>query len=115
MAYVFQTRAELALAGGDTVSALRLAQASIEHAAASGRCRALSLFVRAQALAKTKASARELMSAFDAAIEALLPHGRRLAASAHQARFEALTRRGLLKEATVPARKAMELMQPAAE
>lgn len=114
LAYVLQTRAELALAKGDVKGAIRLADESIHHPAASSRCRALSLFVRAQALAKTKATVREVKTAFDKTFEALAPHGRRQLAAAYEAYFEALTARAQLKEAGAAARKAMELMQPAA-
>jgi HTH-type transcriptional regulator, quorum sensing regulator NprR len=114
LAYVLQTRAELALVKGDVKNALRLADESITHPAASSRCRALSLLVRAQALAKAKGSGRDVKAAFAKSFNALAPHGRRQLASAYEAYFEALTARGLLQEAGVAARKAMELMQPAA-
>jgi ATP/maltotriose-dependent transcriptional regulator MalT len=114
LAYVLQTRAELALAKGDAPGAIRLAEQSINHAEAPSRCRALSLLVRARALAKTKASHRDVKTAFERSFTALAPHGRRQLASAYEAYFEALTALGQLKEAGAAARTAMGLMHPAA-
>jgi tetratricopeptide (TPR) repeat protein len=114
LAYVLQTRAELALAKGDIHSAMQLAEQSIDHPDAPSRCRALSLLVHARALAQTNASASDVTRAFERTFKALRPHGRRQLASAYEAYFEALTARGRLKEAGAAARTAMELMQPAA-
>jgi len=112
MSYVLQTQAELALAKKDTASALRLIQASIDHPAASSRCRAISLLVRANALVQSGASTRQINAAFAEAITALAPHGRRVQARAYEAHFEALSARGLTKGATAAARKTIELMRP---
>lgn len=114
MAYVLQTRAELALAKGNVTQALDLAQESIAHPSASSRCRALSLLVRAEALAKSKASVRELNAAFEQAARALEPHGRRQLARVYEAQFKALTARGELRDAGAAAQRTIELMHPAA-
>ncbi|MEK6619619.1 MAG: hypothetical protein AABZ26_01450, partial [Chloroflexota bacterium] len=113
MAYVLQNRAELALAKGDTEAAIELAQASIDHADASDRARAISRLVKAQALARTKAPLAKVNAAFAEAIDALEPHGRGLVARAHRAHFDALMARGDPKAATGAAQKALELLQPA--
>lgn len=112
-AYVLQTWAELTLAQGKHEDAVRLAQASIDHAEAPERCRALSLLVKAEALAKTSASLRQVNDAFAEAVEALMPHGRNLRARAHQAHFEALAARGKPKEAETAARAAFEALKSA--
>ncbi len=111
-AYVLQTRAELALARGDAASAATLAGESVSHPAASPRCRALSLLVKAEAVAQSNAPLPEVRAAFAAAIEALAPEGRRQVARAYRAYFEALGARGLFQEATAQAQKALELLQP---
>lgn len=113
MAYVLQSRAELALAKGDTEAAIELAQASIDHPDASDRARAISRLVKAQALARTKAPLAKVNAAFAEAIDALEPHGRGLVARAHRAHFDALVARGEAKLATGAAQKALELLQPA--
>ncbi len=112
-AYVLQSRAELEMSRGDFPAAVRLAEESARHPQASARARALSLLVRAEALAKTRAPLAALNAAFRDAFEALEPHGRRQLAKAYRAHFEALVARGESKQAVVSARRALELMQPA--
>lgn len=111
-AYVLQTRAELALARGNAAESMQLARASVEHPQASGRCRATSLLVYAQAIAESKATDNRVEAAFDAAFEALEAHGSRLLAEAHQAHFEALVKRGRAKQANDAARKAFKILAP---
>lgn len=111
-AYVLQNRAELELAKGNATAALELAAQSIAHPEASARCKAISLLVRAQALAQTKVTDSKLVSAFREAVTALEPHGRRLLARGYQAEFEALTMRGRPREANAAAKRAIELLQP---
>jgi tetratricopeptide (TPR) repeat protein len=110
--YVLQTKAELELARGHAQDAVSLAQASVEVAGASERGRALSLLVKAQALARTRAPLPAVNAAFEAAFEALKPFGRRQRARAHESHFEALQTRGHFKEAAASAKQALELMRP---
>jgi tetratricopeptide (TPR) repeat protein len=111
-AYVLQNRAELALSRGRFEDAMRLARESIDVPEASSRCRALSLLVYAQALGETKATDLAVAKAYDAAVAALEPHGRRLMVRALESEFAALTKRGRLKEANAAAGRAFELSQP---
>ena len=113
LGYVLQTKAELELARGKTGDAIRLAEASAAIGEASGRCKALSLLVSAQAVAASAASLAEVRRAFARAIAALEPYGRRQLARAHELRFDALSTRGEYKEAAAAAAKALELMHPA--
>lgn len=112
LGYVLQTRAELELARGKAAEAVRLADASIASMEASSRCRALSLLVRAQAIAATKSSLALVRRAFEEAFRALEPEGRALLARAHQAYFEVLRDRGDFKEASEHANYALELLRP---
>lgn len=112
LGYVLQTRAELELARGKGPEAVRLADASIASMEASARCRALSLLVRAQALAATKTPVALVRSAFEEAFRALEPEGRGLLARAHQAYFEVLRDRGDFKLASEHADRALELLRP---
>ena len=112
LAYVLQTRGELALARGAVAEAIRLATASAEHPGASARARALSLLLKAEATARSRAPLPVVRAAFDAALRALAHEGRRLLGQAHQAYFQALERRGRSREASRQARKALELLQP---
>jgi tetratricopeptide (TPR) repeat protein len=114
MAYVLQTRAELEAARGNYDAAIELAQRSIDHADASDRCRALSLLVKAQALAHTKATAAKVTAAFQETFRVLESHGRRLLAGAYRAHFEAMIDRGETTAGLASAKRALELMQPAA-
>jgi tetratricopeptide (TPR) repeat protein len=114
MAYVLQTRAELEAARGNYEAAVEWAQRSTEHPEVSERCRALSLLVKARALGKTKAGAIDVTAAFEEAFRALESKGRRLLASAYQAHFEAMSERGETSEALTSAKRALELMRPAA-
>ena len=113
MSYVLQNRAELALARGEPEEAARLAQESATSPDSSTRCRALSLLVHAQALARGRATDAGVAAAFAKAIEALEPHGRGMLARAYEAQFEALSARGRAKEANASARRALELLRPA--
>jgi hypothetical protein len=113
LSYVIQNRAELALTRGATEDAVRLAQQSAASPDASTRCRALSLLVEAQALARGRASDAVVNRAFANAIEALAPHGRGTLARAYEAQFDALVARGRAKEANASARRALELLRPA--
>lgn len=113
-AYVLQTMAELELGRGHASEAMRLAEESIAHADASGRCRALSRLVKAEALVGTKAPLPKITAAFNEAFAALEPHGRQLLARAHREHFEVLAARGQFKEAAVVARRALELGRPLA-
>jgi transcriptional regulator with XRE-family HTH domain/uncharacterized protein YecT (DUF1311 family) len=112
MSYVLQNRAELELARGNPDAAVTLAQQSMDHPEASSRCRAISRLVRAQALAKTKASDAQVNTAFREAIAELEPHGRRMSARAYQALFETQVARGQAKPANEAAKRALELLQP---
>jgi tetratricopeptide (TPR) repeat protein len=112
LAYVLQSRAELELARGNAEAAQRLAEASIASPNASPRCIALSQLVRAEAIAATKAPDAAVVRAYDEALRALEPLGRRLLAQAHQSLFAAMTRRGRHKEANVAGQRAFELLQP---
>ncbi|GAC1455867.1 MAG: hypothetical protein NVSMB8_01780 [Candidatus Limnocylindrales bacterium] len=113
LGYVLQTRAELELARGRTADAIRMADASSALAGASERCKALSLLVRAQAVAASPAPLGEVRRAFTRAITALEPHGRRQLAKAHELRFHALNARGEFKQAAAAAALALDLMRPA--
>lgn len=110
LAYVLQSRAELALAQGQAAEALALARASAAHPGASSRGAALSLLVSARALARSGAPLREVHAAFQAAAEKLRPLGKALEASAHQAHFEALMERGRRAEAAEVAARAFALV-----
>lgn len=111
-AYVLQSRAELALARGKARDALALAEASLAHPAASRRCRAFSLLVRAQALAATRARVQVIDAAFTAAAAALRNEGREHVARAHREHFEALTRLGETKRALAAAERAFHDQNP---
>ena len=108
-AYVTQTRAELALAQGLHDQALKLADESASHPEASPRCRALSLLVRARALAATDAVDLEVERSFQGAFEALKNQGRKQLARAHEYYSEALSARGREHDALAAARRALEL------
>ena len=112
LAYVLQSRAELELARGNAEAAQRFAEASIASPNASARCIALSRLVRAEAIAATKASDPAVLRAYDEALRAIEPHGRRLLAQAQQSLFAAMSRRGRLKEANLAGQRAFELLQP---
>ena len=79
----------------------------------SERGRALSLLVKARALAEARAPLPSVNRAFQDAFEALKPFGRRQLARAHELHFEALTKRERFKEAAGSAQRALELMHPA--
>lgn len=111
-AYVLQSRAELALARGRAHEALALAEASRSHPAASKRCRAFSLLVKAQALAATRAGVPVIDAAFKAAAAALRDEGREHVARAHREHFEALTRLGETKRAVAVAERAFRVESP---
>lgn len=113
LGYVLQTRAELELARGKTTDAIRIAEASTRLVGASERCKALSLLVRAQAIAASAAPLAEVRRAFAQATAALEPHGRRQLARSHELRFAALSARREYKEAAAAAAKALELRRPA--
>lgn len=110
--YVLQNRAELRLAQGKPAEAVRLAEESIRHKDIAPRCRAISLLVRAQALARIDASLGAVTKAFNEAIEALEPYGRQMLARAYEAQFEALSARGQTREATAAARRALAFTKP---
>jgi tetratricopeptide (TPR) repeat protein len=112
LAYVLQTRAELALSRGNADEAQRLAEASIKSPNASPRGVALSRLVRAEAMAESKATDAATIKAFDEALQALESHGRRLQARGYQSLFAAMTKRGRLKEANGAGARALALMQP---
>lgn len=114
-AYVLQSRAELALAEGAHEEALRLAQASVDHPAASARCRAVSALVKAEALAQTKAADADVDAAFQHAIDSLAPQGRQQVARAHRKHFEALVARGRSDDAVSAAKQAFDLARPRLE
>ena len=113
LGYVLQTKAELELARGTIADAIRFAEASVDVDGASGRCKALSLLVRAQAIAVSPAPLDEVREAFNQATRALEPYGRRQLARAHEQWFEALTARGEFKEAATAAAQALALHRPA--
>jgi tetratricopeptide (TPR) repeat protein len=112
MSYVLQSQAELEMARGNAQRAIDLAQQSIDHPDGSALCRATSLLVKAQALAKTKSSDPDVSAAFRDAIAALEPHGRRMAARGYQALFETNLARGKTKAANDAAQKALKLLAP---
>ena len=112
MGYVLQSRAELELARDDPAAAITLAEQSIALEGVSARCRALSRLVRARALARTNAAPAAVRSAFSQAAQALEPFGDRVAARAYTAEFEALNERGLHREASRAAKRALELLRP---
>jgi tetratricopeptide (TPR) repeat protein len=112
LAYVLQSRAELELARHNPEEARRLAEASIASPNASRRAIALSHLVRAEAIAASKAADAAVIRAYNEALHALEPHGRRLIAQANQSLFVALTRRGRLKEANAAGQRAFDLLQP---
>jgi tetratricopeptide (TPR) repeat protein len=112
-AYVLQNRAELELSRGNAEQARALADRSIESPNASSRAVALSKLIRAEAIATTKATDVIARRAYDEALRALEPHGRRLLARGYQSLFAAMTRRGRLKEANQAAQRSLELLQPA--
>jgi tetratricopeptide (TPR) repeat protein len=112
LGYIIQTRAELELARGRAKQAALLAEQSARHPGISPRCRALSLLLRAEALAGSRAPMRKVRSAFDAAFRALEPEGRALLGRAHRSYFEVLRERGALREATIEAQKALSLLRP---
>lgn len=112
MAYVLQNQAELELIRGNADAAVKLADESILHPEASTRCRAISRLVKAQALAKTKATDARVTAAFKQAITELEPHGRRMTARAYQALFETQVARGQAKQANESAKLALEALQP---
>lgn len=112
LGYVLQSRAELELAHDDTDTAIALAEKSIALEGASARCHALSQLVRARALARTKATPAAVRSAFSQAARALEPFGDRVAARAYTAEFEALNERGLHRDASRAAKRALELLRP---
>jgi tetratricopeptide (TPR) repeat protein len=112
LAYVLQSRAELELARGNADAAQRFAEESIKSPHASARCIALSQLVRAEAIAASKAADAAVVRAYDEALRTLEPHGRRLLAQAYQSVFQAMTKRGRLKEANQAGQRAFELLQP---
>lgn len=112
MAYVLQNQAELELVRGNADAAVKRADESILHPDASSRCRAISRLVKAQALAKTKATDAQVTAAFKLAISDLAPHGRRMTARAYQALFETQVARGQTKQANESAKLALEALQP---
>lgn len=112
LAYVLQTRAELALSRGNADEAQQLAESSIKSPNASPRCVALSQLVRAEAIAQSKATDAATIKAFDQAIQALEANGRRTQARGYQSLFAAMTKRSRLKEANSAAQRALELLQP---
>ncbi len=112
LGYIQQTRAELALAQGQFSAAIAAADLSIANPDASERCRAGSRLVRAQALAKTEAPLKVVKAAFERALAALEPMGRRQLASAYQSYFETLLARGESQAANRAAQRALELHAP---
>lgn len=110
--YVLQTRGELELARGHATEALQLANDSIAVEGSAPRGRALSLLVKAQALAATGAPLPAVNAAFEAAFEALSPCGRRQLARAHELHFQVLIKRERYKEAAASAQRALELTHP---
>jgi tetratricopeptide (TPR) repeat protein len=111
--YVLQTRAELELARGHAKEALEIADASLGVKESSKRGRALSLLVKAQALAATDAPLPAVDRAFATAFDALKPFGRRQLARAYELHFEVLAKRQRFREAAQSAQRALELMRPA--
>jgi transcriptional regulator with XRE-family HTH domain len=111
LGYIIQTRAELELARGHAKQAALLAEQSARHPGISSRCRALSLLLRAEALAKSHAPMPKVREAFNAAFRALEPEGRALLGRAHQSYFEVLRGRGALRPAAVEAHKALSLLR----
>jgi tetratricopeptide (TPR) repeat protein len=111
-AYVLQSRAELELSRGNAEDAQRLAEASIKSPDASPRCVALSQLVRAEAIAASDAPDAAALRAYEQAIQALEPLGRRQVAEAYRSLFGAMTKRGRMKEANNAAHRAFDLLQP---
>ncbi len=111
-AYVLQNQAQLELARGRASDAVRLADESISHPNASQRARALSLLVKAEALAKADADIADVNAAYQLAVQALEPFGANLSARAHRSHFAALVARGLVREATDAAEAAFTVLKP---
>ncbi len=111
--YVLQTRAELAMAQGNLAEAVSLADESVRLPGGSVRARAISLLVKAEAIAKRRGSAREIDAAFKEAIAAMKNLPRRVQAKAHSEYADALAARGRAKEAFAAAKAALELHKPA--
>ena len=110
--YVLQTKAELELARGRAKDAIALADASLEVEACSPRGRALSLLVKAQALAASGAPFGKMNDAFNEAFTALEPFGRRQLARAYELHFTTLMQRERYKEAAESAHQALALTHP---
>jgi tetratricopeptide (TPR) repeat protein len=112
-AMVLQTRADLALARGNVDDAVVLAEQSAKHPNASARCKAGSLLLRAQALAKSEARLGQVNAAFADAFAASESQGRSELARAYEAHFEALLARGEPAAAANAAQRAFALRHPA--
>jgi len=110
--YVLQTKAELELARGHATRAVEFADASIAVNGSSERGRALSLLVRAQALAASDAPLSAVNAAFEQAFEALQPFGRSQVARAYELHFAALVKRERFREAALSAQRALQLTHP---
>lgn len=111
-AYVIQNQAELALARGMSSEAVALATSSIEHPEAPARAKALSLLVRAEALAQTDATTAKVNAAYAEAAKALAPFGPNLAARAHRSHFDALMHRGEIRDANEAAVSVFKELRP---
>lgn len=112
-AYVLQSQAELAFAQGRHADAVRLAEESAKHPDATERARALSLLVKAEALARRRAPARQVDAAFRDALTASRSQPRRLQAKARSSYADVLAARGRPREAFAEAKAALELLRPA--
>lgn len=110
---ILATRAELALARGELAHAVAIAEKSATHPGAAPECRADALLVKAQALARHRASLAKVRSAFEEAIAAHDGEPQRRRAKAHEAYAQVLAARGEAKSAYEHARQALQLLRPA--
>ena len=113
-ALIVATRAELALAQGKSMDAVRLADESAAHPHASGFARANAMLIRAQALAASGAPLPKVRAAYEQAIvaNAREPHARR--AQVHESYADALAARGQSTPAFQQSKKALTLGRPTA-
>jgi tetratricopeptide (TPR) repeat protein len=112
-ALVLATRAELALAQGKAADASRLAEESSNHPRATPYARANAALIRARALAESRGSLAQLVSAFEAAIKANAGEPQARRAEVHEAFADALAARGQTQPAFDQSKKALALSRSA--
>jgi tetratricopeptide (TPR) repeat protein len=109
--FIAINRAALALARGDAVTARDLAEKAARDGA-TGRLRARSLLLRAQAMASGGASLPEVKRAFGEALGAARDENPSELARGHRIYADVLEERHQTAEAYAEARKALELVGP---